>query len=65
MCEKSGRLEVDHVKPLEDGGALYALGEFDVAMPRLSFRQDSPRESAPADVAARACVACVRCRTRG
>ena len=24
-CGKAGRLEVDHVKPLEDGGALYDL----------------------------------------
>ena len=25
-CQKSGRLEVDHVKPLERGGELYDLG---------------------------------------
>ena len=25
-CGKSGRLEVDHIKPLDDGGAVYDLG---------------------------------------
>ena len=25
-CGKAGRLEVDHIKPLEDGGTLYDLG---------------------------------------
>ena len=24
-CGKAGRLEVDHIKPLEDGGSLYEL----------------------------------------
>ena len=25
QCTKAGRLEVDHIKPLENGGAVYAL----------------------------------------
>ena len=25
-CGKAGRLEVDHIKPLENGGAVYGLG---------------------------------------
>ena len=26
LCGKSGRLEVDHIKPLENGGAVYEMG---------------------------------------
>ena len=30
-CGKAGRLEVDHIKPLEDGGAVYAPGTVQAA----------------------------------
>ena len=39
-CGKRGRLEVDHVKPLEDGGDMYGLGNLQALCRGCHHRQD-------------------------
>ena len=40
-CGKAGRLEVDHLVPLEDGGALYDLGNLQTLCRSCHFDKTS------------------------
>ena len=60
-CGRAGRLECDHVIPLERSGDPLRPREPSGAVPRLPYRQDGPREPAGAD-ACRGRVARAGCR---
>ena len=54
-CGKVGRLEVDHIKPMEDGGAVYDLANLQTLCRGCHFdksRGERTAQETPADVLA-------------